>query len=92
MPVYKYRSLREAEEALWCLNPDQQYYDQLGMLWEFAQNLNPVSYPRGVFKFKTMEEANKHMDDLILEHALEKQKTMNIVDPAAGKLKQKPGK
>jgi hypothetical protein len=31
--------------------------------------LLPISYPKGIFKFRSMEEANKHRDQLEIEHA-----------------------
>jgi len=36
----------------------------------FADQLNPIRYPRGVFKFKTFEQANRQREKFELEHAL----------------------
>ena len=74
MPVQKFKTFEEAEEALWNFNPDAQYYKQVAELWEFANKLSPIEYPRGIFKFKTIEEANKHREQIELEHA---RKVMN---------------
>ena len=69
MPVYKFRTFEEAERALWNLRPDKQYYHRVKELWNFANQLNPIVYPRGVFKFKTLEEANRHRENIEIEHA-----------------------
>ena len=60
MPVERFRTFEEAKEALWMLQPDDTYFRQLSVLWRFANRLSPVKFPRGVFKFKTIEEANEH--------------------------------
>ncbi|OQX95511.1 hypothetical protein B6I21_05030 [candidate division KSB1 bacterium 4572_119] len=70
MPVYKYKSFEEAEKALWNFNPDEAYIDRVAELWDFADELNPIKYPRGVFKFKTIQEANKHREEIERAHAL----------------------
>lgn len=72
MPVYKYKTFEEAEKALWNFEPDEAYFERVRQLFALAQQLNPVRCPRGVFKFKTIEEANKHRDESILSHCLEK--------------------
>ena len=69
MPIYKYKTFEEAERALWNFNPDERYYDRVAELWEFANELNPIQYPRGIFKFKTFEEANKHRLEIEIAHA-----------------------
>ncbi len=69
MPIYKYKTFKEAERALWHFAPDKQYYEKVAELWEFANELNPIVYPRGVFKFKTIEKANKHRIEIEIRHA-----------------------
>ena len=69
MPVYKYKTFEEAERALWNFHPDKAYYKRVAELWEFANKLNPITYPKGIFKFKTIEEANKHRDEFEIEWA-----------------------
>lgn len=69
MPVYKYRTFEEAERALWNFNPDEAYFKRVAELWEFADQLNSIIYPKGVFRFRNIEEANKHRDKVELEHA-----------------------
>ncbi|NIA28381.1 MAG: hypothetical protein GWP06_00535 [Actinobacteria bacterium] len=70
MPIHKYKTFAEAEQALWNFHPDDAYYSRLEELWDFADRLCPIHYPRGIFKFRTIEEANKHREEFELEHAL----------------------
>ncbi|MBN2012092.1 hypothetical protein JW960_22375 [candidate division KSB1 bacterium] len=69
MPVYKYKSFEDAEKALWNFNPDERYFEHLAELYKFGNKLNPIDIPCGVFKFKTIEEANRHRERIELEHA-----------------------
>lgn len=69
MPVYKYKTFEEAERALWNFHPDKEYYKRVAELWDFADKLNPIKYPSGIFKFKTLEEANRHREEIELAHA-----------------------
>lgn len=69
MPVYKYKTFEEAERALWNFHPDAAYLKHVAALWAFANKINPIHYPRGIFKFKTIEEANGHREQVELEHA-----------------------
>jgi hypothetical protein len=76
MPVQKFKTFEEAERALWNFHPDEAYFARVAELWDFANKLNPVSYPKGIFKFRTIEEANKHREELELAHARKKQSEM----------------
>jgi hypothetical protein len=69
MPVYKYKTFEDAERALWNFFPDEAYYDRVAELWEFANQLSPITYPRGIFKFRTIEDANQQRDAWELAHA-----------------------
>jgi hypothetical protein len=69
MPIYKYKTFEEAERALWNFHPDETYFRKVADLWSFANRLSPISYPTGIFKFRSLEEANKHGDQWELEHA-----------------------
>jgi hypothetical protein len=74
MPVQKFKTFEEAEKALWNFHPDEAYYARVAELWDFANKLNPISYPKGIFKFRTIEEANKHREEWELAYAIKKQK------------------
>jgi hypothetical protein len=75
MPVQKFKTFEEAEKALWNFKPsipDDAYLARVAELWDFANKLNPISYPKGIFKFKTIEEANKHREEVELAQARKK--------------------
>jgi len=70
MPIYKFKTFEQAERALWNFNPDERYYERVEELWDFANELNPIDYPRGIFKFQTIEEANRQRESIETEHAI----------------------
>lgn len=60
MPVYKYKSFQDAREHLKELQPPYPLR-RLSNLQELLYALKPQKpCQRGIFKFKTLEEANKH--------------------------------
>jgi len=69
MPVSKYKTFEEAERSLWNFHPDEAYFDHLAQLWAFANTLSPIDYPKGIFKYRSIEEANKHREEVELAHA-----------------------
>jgi len=72
MPVQKFKTFEEAEIALLNPYPDDAYFSRVAELWNFADKLNRVSYPRGIFKFRTLEDANRHREELELAHIRKK--------------------
>jgi len=61
MPVHKFRTLDEMRRAQW-LAPDDPRLPRVirfnwQLAWEMAGRFMP---PRGVFKFRSIEEANAH--------------------------------
>lgn len=63
MPIYKYRSLEEAEKHLKQLQPIDPL-ELLSNLQEMVFALKPPGkIQKGIFKFKTLEEANKHREE-----------------------------
>jgi hypothetical protein len=74
MPVYKYKTFEEAEQALWNFHSDERHFERVKQLWNFAKTVCPIRYPRGIFKFKTIEEANAHREAVELAHAKELRK------------------
>lgn len=72
--MYKYKTFEQAERALWNFHPDAAYYQQVAELWAFANKLQPITYPRGGFKFRTIEAANQHREKFELEYAKELQR------------------
>jgi hypothetical protein len=60
MPIYKYKTLEEAEKHLKDLQPADAL-KRLAKLEIILSALQPrKNIQRGLFKFKTLEEANRH--------------------------------
>jgi hypothetical protein len=57
--VQKFRSLEEARAALWGDPRDPTYLRRLSWLWRFAQQLAPRRYPRGIHRYRSIDEANR---------------------------------
>jgi len=66
MPVYKYKSYQEARDDLIVKSPDENYYKMLSDFYETFGKFFTKKFPHGVFKFKTIEEAQKQKEDWIL--------------------------
>lgn len=69
MSIKRYKSFEEAEKALWNYSPDHNYYSKIITLWNFADQLSPGTCIKGIVKFKSIEEANKHREELELAAA-----------------------
>jgi len=74
MALQKFKSFQEAEQALWCFNPDKKYFKQVRELFRLANRLCPPDFPKGIFKYHTIEEANNAKEEWLLQNALKKRK------------------
>lgn len=59
MPVIKYRSFEEAQKAMWCFWPTEEYYRKLADLFEFSNQIfshfqRPLP---GILKYKSLDQA-----------------------------------
>ena len=77
MSIQKFKTFEEAEKALWNFNPDSGYYKRIGAFFKLFSKLSKFSYPNGIFKFHSFEEAQKHKMNLVIEAALKKHKANN---------------
>lgn len=71
MPIRKYRSVEEMNETrreAWCDEPDAAYFKRVAELWETSSILNPRTFPTGVFRFRSLEEAQAHRDLVLTAH------------------------
>ena len=75
MSLQKFKSFEDAERALWCFTPDEKYFKQLKELFNLANRLCPPNFPRGVFKYRTLEDASKDKEKWLLQNALEKRQS-----------------
>jgi len=74
MPVQKFKSFEEAEKALWTSNPDDAYFKKVREFYKLFAKLSKFSYPSGVYKFRSVEEAERHKMDQIIKAALKEKK------------------
>jgi len=70
MPVTKFRTLDEASRALWLKPGTPELARAVAWVWAFSASLagNPV-YPRGVRKFRTIEDANADRNRWEIEYS-----------------------
>ena len=59
MPVQKFRSLDEAQQALWGDPTHPSHLLRVAWLWRLGSQLAPRRYPRGVHRYRSIEEANR---------------------------------
>lgn len=62
MPVQKFRSHEEARRALWVPSGDLSLPSRMKGLWAFAARLFRRVPPRGVQKFRSIQEANRERE------------------------------
>ena len=59
MPIEKFKTFEAARKALWCFEPDEEYYRKVSDHWILARKLYKKNYPRGVFKYRSISEADE---------------------------------
>jgi hypothetical protein len=57
MPVEKYRRVEDMPSLLWGDPAAPGYFERLARTWSQAARLFPRPRPRGVFKFRSVDEA-----------------------------------
>ena len=62
MPVTKFRTFEEAERALWVACDDPALPRRIRALWSRGDLAGPLNGPRGVRKYRSIEEANAERD------------------------------
>ncbi len=62
MPVERFRDLDAARRALWAARDDPNLTARIRRLWSIASRLVPLGIPRGVRKFRRIEDANRERE------------------------------
>jgi SH3-like domain-containing protein len=62
MPVERFRDLDEARRALWAARDDPALAARIRRLWNLSARLAPLGIPRGIRKFRRIEDANRERD------------------------------
>jgi hypothetical protein len=70
MPLQRYRDLEQAREDLWVRRRDPRLFTRIRELWTFAERLAPGHAPRGVRRFRTLEEAQRDRNEWVARRAL----------------------
>lgn len=66
----RFRDPEEAREALWITRDDPRRVERLTRLWEFGSRLvGGRSAPRGIRRFRSIEEANEDRECWVSERA-----------------------
>lgn len=62
MTLQRFRDFDEARRALWTQSGDKQLARRIRNLWAFSLRLARREIPRGVRKFRSIEEANQERE------------------------------
>lgn len=71
MPVFKFRSVEGFDEHhrdLWSERSDDAWFRRVASLWRQSERLNPRSFPAGVRKYRTIEDAQAERDRWLQQH------------------------
>ena len=58
MPVRKFRDVSEMEGNTWLEPGDPRLFDAIRAVWRLAAEIARASYPPGVYKHRSIEQAN----------------------------------
>ncbi|HEV7510005.1 MAG TPA: hypothetical protein VGS07_34350 [Thermoanaerobaculia bacterium] len=62
MPIKKIRDLQEMEDSLWYEPGDPALWRAIEAAWKFAEQTCPQRFPPGVYKHRTLEDAQRQRD------------------------------
>jgi hypothetical protein len=65
MPIQKFRDFNDAWRALWLRPGQPDLVSRIKGMWAFSTRLTPRQIPRGVRKFRSIEEANQERDQWV---------------------------
>jgi len=68
MPVKKFRSVEEMPPVDWCETVDEECFRRIARLWARSSAFSARVYPRGVFKFRSLEEAQEARERVTQEN------------------------
>lgn len=61
MPVRKFRDVSEMED-IWYKPGSPELYSATARVWALAEQICPLQFPRGVHKYRSIEDANADRD------------------------------
>ncbi|HSG39491.1 MAG TPA: hypothetical protein VLE27_07610 [Thermoanaerobaculia bacterium] len=68
MPIEKYRGVEEMPRVEWCDCLDEDCLRRIAKLWARSSAFSQRIYPRGVFKFRSIEEAQEARERITQEN------------------------
>jgi hypothetical protein len=60
MSIEKFKTFETAKRALWCFEPDAEYYRRIAAHFKLARKLCSVDSPKGVFKYRSISAAKRN--------------------------------
>ena len=81
MPVQRFRTFDDARRDLWLAPGDPKLLARIRSLWGFSARLAPGIMPRGVRKFRSIEEAN-HDRDLWTQRRIQSLRATRLLSPS----------
>jgi hypothetical protein len=66
MPIEKFESHRAASQALWCFEPDAEYYRRVANHFNLGWKLYRRRTAKGLFKYRSISEADNGQRDALL--------------------------
>jgi hypothetical protein len=67
--IQKFSTFQEADEAVYCFEPDREYFERIASLWDFVDWVCPGKYSRGIFRYRSIEEANEQAEEWLQANA-----------------------
>jgi hypothetical protein len=80
MPIQRFNSFEEARQALVCEPGTEEHLRRLKALWSRSSRLAPRTFPGGVFKFRSIEEANADRDRQQAEFMIQLKRSRRAAD------------
>ena len=67
MPIQRFRTHEDARRALWCDSDHPDLHRRIARLWATSARLVPLNIPRGLRKFRNIEEANREREQWVAD-------------------------
>ncbi|MHB2016883.1 MAG: hypothetical protein ACYCW6_08075 [Candidatus Xenobia bacterium] len=78
MSVKKFRDLESMRQALWTRSDDPTLPDRIRALWALSAEMAGLDPPRGVQRFRTIEEANAERDERTRKRMRQRAKELGL--------------
>ena len=65
MPIERFPDFESARRSLVRNRQDPSIPDRIRRILDFSRQLAPHPHPRGIWKFRTIEESNRHREEFV---------------------------